>query len=62
MRGVSNKHCLLTFFILVDLWEIFFRFRVGGMEKDAKKSSENDQFTFFLISIDQTVKLVKIVK
>ena len=53
---------------------IFFRFRVGGMEKNEKKTSENDQLTghfqsffsssepfflLFLISQEQTVKLVK---
>ena len=57
------------FFLLVDLQDFFFRFRVG----DEKKSSENDQLTghfqsfslfselFFpiLISPEQTVKLVK---
>ena len=34
---VHNK---AKIFLLVDLGEFFFRFRVGGMEK---KSSENDQ-------------------
>ena len=49
VRGVSNKHCLLTFFH-------FFRFRVKGTKKNKYKSSENDQLTghfqsffFFLI-------------
>ena len=30
-------------FLLVDLRENFFRFRVGGDEKKKKKSSENDK-------------------
>ena len=53
-------------FLLVDLREKNFRFRVEGKEKKQKKSSENDQstghfqsFFFFLISPEQTVKLVK---
>ena len=33
------------FFLLVDLWEFFFRFRVGGTKKNKQKSSENDQLT-----------------
>ena len=32
-------------FLLVDLPEFFFRFRVGGTKKINKKSSENDQLT-----------------
>ena len=55
-------------FLLVDLREIFFRFRVGGTKKK-KKSSENDQSIikknkkrffflnfFFQIFREQTVK------
>ena len=44
-------------FLLVDLWEFFFRFRVGGMKN---KRSENEQSTghfqsFFLkINISRT--------
>ena len=36
------------FFLLVDLREFFFRFRVDGMKKK-KKSSENDQLTGQLV-------------
>ena len=32
-------------FLLVDLRETFFRFRVGGTKKNKIKSSENDQLT-----------------
>ena len=35
------------YFLLVDLWEIFFRFRVGGEKK-----------LFILITPEQTVKIV----
>ena len=47
-------------FLLVDLQEFYFSFRVQG----TKKSSENDQLTghfqsFFLITQEQTVKLVR---
>ena len=31
-------------FLLVDLWEIFLTFRVGGTKK-IKKQTANDQFT-----------------
>ena len=56
-------------FLLVDLREFFFRFRVGGTKKKKKKSSENDQSIikknkkrffflnfFFQIFREQTVK------
>ena len=80
-EGVEdNEGMVRPDFLLVDLREIFFRFKVGGRGKKRKKRSENDQFTghfqsfffifrafflfifrafFFLISPEQTVKLVK---
>ena len=39
------------FFLLVDLPEFFFRFRVGGTKKRRKKSSENDQLSGHFLSI-----------
>ena len=50
--------------LLVDIPEIFFKFRVRD-EKNKQKSSINDQLTghfqssFFLISPEKTVKLVR---
>ena len=32
MRGVSNKHCLLTFFIVSNLLEVFIQYRKGKTE------------------------------
>ena len=37
-------------FLLVDLWEFFFRIRVGGRKKKKKKPSENDQLTGYFQS------------
>ena len=61
-------------FLLVDIWEFFVRFRVGGggTKKNKQKSSENDQLTghfqsfffskafliFFINISSKTVKLV----
>ena len=62
--GPCNVKCVTSnkarIFLFVDLWGEKIRFRVGR----CKKSSENDQLTghfqiFFLISSEQTVKLVK---
>ena len=53
MSGLLHK---ARIFLLVDLREFFFRFRVGGTKKNKYKSSENDQLTdhfqsfFFLFS------------
>ena len=45
LKGCKFHHLdKARIFLLVDLREIFFRFRVGGTEKE-KKSSENDQLT-----------------
>ena len=50
-------------FLLVDLREIFFRFRVGGTRKKKalKMTSQLVIFRafFFLISPEQTLKIVK---
>ena len=71
----KKKDIKARIFLLVDLREIFFRFRVGGTKKKAlkmiseRKSSENDQLTghfqsfffraFFLYLQKKTVKLVR---
>ena len=67
-----TRNAKARIFLLADLREIFFRFRVGGTKKNIKKSSENDQsiikkikkeiffFNFFFsISREQTVELVR---
>ena len=58
--GIFNK-CKARIFLLIDLLENICSFRTRGMEN---KSSENDQLTgyfqsFFLISPEQTVKLIR---
>ena len=57
----KTLQCKARFFLLVDLRDIFVRFRVG----DEQKSSENDQLTghfqsFFLISPEKNSKSSKV--
>ena len=57
----EKRNVKARIFLLVDLQEFFFRFRVGGQKNPLKMTIEwsfSEDF-FFLISPEQTVKLVR---
>ena len=41
--GDGSSHIRPEFF-LVDLWELFFRFMIGGMKKKINKQDKFDEF------------------
>ena len=49
MAGSTGLNCKARIFLLVDLRDFFFRFRVEGTKKK-KKGSENDQLTGYFQS------------